>query len=202
MICVLDYGMGNLRSVTKALEKLGGRAQVSSSPEELREAEKLVLPGVGAFGDGVSELRSRKLFDPLREVLLEGRPFLGICLGMQLLFEESEESPSVQGLGIFRGKVQRFRNSELKIPHMGWNEMKIQKADVPLLKEIREGSYFYFVHSFYPVPQEESLVVATCEYGGEEFPAFVGKDRVWACQFHPEKSQEAGQQILRNFLAF
>ena len=202
MICVIDYGMGNLRSVSKALEKFGADVKISPSHEDLERAEKIVLPGVGAFGDGASELQKRELFDPLRKALLGNKPFLGICLGMQLLFDESEESPGTRGLGIFSGKVQRFRNLEVKIPHMGWNQMKILRSDTPVLREVRNPSYFYFVHSFYPVPRDSSAVLGSCEYGGEEFPAFVGRGSVWGSQFHPEKSQDAGLRILQNFVAF
>lgn len=201
MICVIDYGMGNLRSVSKALEKLGERIEVSGRPETLEKAEKIVLPGVGAFGDGSHELQNRGLFDPLRETLLREKPFLGICLGMQLLFEESEESPGAKGLGIFRGRVQRFRDALVKIPHMGWNEMKLRESKAPAFRDLPPRSFFYFVHSFYPVPEENSNVLGTCEYGSEEFAAFVGKGPIWASQFHPEKSQDAGLQILRNFIA-
>lgn len=200
MICVIDYGMGNLRSVSKALEKLGEKVEVSDRPETLKKADKIVLPGVGAFGDGCRELQKRELFDPLRQALLDQKPFLGICLGMQLLFEESEESLGVKGLEIFQGKVQRFRDPKVKIPHMGWNEMKIQEPKAPPFRGIPQGSFFYFVHSFYPVPKEQSVVLGICEYGSDQFPAFVGKGAIWASQFHPEKSQDAGLQILRNFV--
>lgn len=201
MICVIDYGLGNLRSVAKAIEKLGGEVQIGSQPDDLEKADKLILPGVGAFGHGCEELRKRNLFDSLRQALKANKPFLGICLGMQLLFEESEESPGVKGLGFFPGKVVRFRNQKLKIPHMGWNEMKIQKPPPPILREVGDSNYFYFVHSFYPVPQDLSLVWGTCGYGGEEFAAFVGKGAVGASQFHPEKSQNAGLKILKNFVS-
>ena len=200
MICVIDYGMGNLRSVSKALEKLGGEVVVGSLPEDLDQAEKLVLPGVGAFGDGVRELQKRGLFDSLRKALSKNKPFLGICLGMQLLFEESEETPGVKGIGFFAGKVRRFRNAALKVPHMGWNEMKIRQPVPPILRNVREREFFYFVHSFFPEPKDPSLILGTCEYG-EEFAAFVGKGFVWASQFHPEKSQDAGLKILQNFVS-
>lgn len=200
MICVIDYGMGNLRSVTKALEKVGGQVRLSSRPADLLRADKLVLPGVGAFGDGSKELQARGLFEPLKDVLRKGKPFLGICLGMQLLFEESEESPKVRGLGIFLGKVQRFRDPQVKIPHMGWNEVVFRKPSASLFQGVGEKNFFYFVHSFYPVPQEASLILGTTEYGVEKFPAVVGKNSIWASQFHPEKSQDAGLQILRNFV--
>ena len=193
MICVIDYGMGNLRSVSKALEKVGGKVQVSSRPEDLKRAQKIVLPGVGAFGDGAEELGKRGLFEPVRECLSQGKPFLGICLGMQLLFDESEESPGVKGFGFFRGKVQRFQSPAVKIPHMGWNEVKFLSP--------KRSDYFYFVHSYYPAPKEKAIVQGTCEYGKEEFPAFVIKGKVWASQFHPEKSQAAGLELLKGFVS-
>ncbi len=200
MICVIDYGMGNLRSVSKALEKLGGEVEVSGSPDVVARAEKIVLPGVGAFGDGSRELASRRLVEPLREAIKREKPFLGICLGMQLLFDLSEESPGVQGLGVLPGTVRRFQSLDLKIPHMGWNQMKIRKPDAGILREIPDQSFFYFVHSFYPVPQDPSVVVGTSTYG-VEFPCLIGKGKLWASQFHPEKSQAAGLQILRNFVS-
>lgn len=200
MICVIDYGMGNLRSVSKALEKVGGEVQVSSHPEDIQKAQKLVIPGVGAFGDGVKELQKRNLFEPIQEALRKGKAALGICLGMQLLFETSEESPGVEGLKIFSGKVERFQNSRVKIPHMGWNEMIKKEKNPPPFQGIEDKSFFYFVHSFYPVPKDKTIVWGTTEYGGEEFASFVGKGSLWASQFHPEKSQQAGLQILRNFV--
>lgn len=201
MICVMDYGMGNLRSVSKALEKLGEKVEVSERPETLERADKIVLPGVGAFGDGCRELQERGLFNPLREALLCKKPFLGICLGMHLLFEESEESPGVKGLGIFRGRVRRFRDPNVKIPHMGWNEIKIREPKAFPFTGVPDGSFFYFVHSFYPVPIDGSVVLGTSQHGAEEFAAFVAQGPLWASQFHPEKSQDAGLQILRNFIA-
>jgi len=201
MICVIDYGMGNLRSVSKALERVGGSVAVSSRLEDLEKAEKIVLPGVGAFGDGCRELAQRGLFEPLRQALLQGKPFLGVCLGMQLLFEQSEESPGADGLGVLRGRVQRFRDPSLKVPHMGWNQVKVSQPNAPPFRGVKIPEYFYFVHSFYPVPEEPSVVLGTTEYGGEEFTAFLSKGSLWASQFHPEKSQEAGLAILKNFVA-
>lgn len=200
MILVVDYGMGNLRSVAKALQNLGGDVQVRSDPEGVKLADKVVLPGVGAFGDACQELRRRNLFDPLREFLLGEKPFLGICLGLQLLFETSEESVGERGLGICKGKVVRFRTSGLKVPHMGWNQLRIQNTKSPVLKGIQDGSYFYFVHSFYPVPEDPSLVAGSCKYGDEDFLAVLGRGKLWATQFHPEKSQETGLRILKNFI--
>lgn len=200
MICVIDYGMGNLRSVSKALEKMGGEVVVSPQPSDLNRADKMVLPGVGAFGDACRELQRRKLFEAVRNFILKKKPFLGICLGLQLLFEESEESPGQSGLGIFRGKVRKFKSANVKIPHMGWNQMTLQQKDTPLLKNVSDESFFYFVHSFYAVPEDSSLVAGECGYGREKFAAFLGEGKTWASQFHPEKSQEAGLQIFRNFV--
>ena len=200
MICVIDYGLGNLRSVSKALEKLGGEVRISSNPQDLETADKLVLPGVGAFGHGMRELKTRGLVEPLKIALGANRPFLGICLGMQLLFEESEESPGVPGLGILAGRVVRFKSPQLKIPHMGWNAVSFSRGKSPLFEGVTSGSHFYFVHSYYAVPKEDGLVWGSCEYGNEKFPAVIGKNSLWAAQFHPEKSQEAGLRILKNFL--
>ena len=201
MICIVDYGMGNLRSVSKALEKVGGEVTISSRPEELRTAQKIVLPGVGAFGDASQELQKRSLFEPLCEMIRKKKPFLGICLGMQLLLEESEESPGVVGLGIFKGKVRRFQNPNVKIPHIGWNQLKVKKPDFPAFGSLPLESFFYFVHSYYPAPQDPALILGEADYGGETFPAFIGNETIWAAQFHPEKSQDAGLQILRNFVS-
>ncbi len=200
MIAVVDYGMGNLRSVSKALEFSGGHVCVTSNPAQIEAADKLVLPGVGAFGDAALELKSRLLWDPVVTHIRQGKPFLGICLGLQLLLSESEESPGVPGLGIFPGKVIRFRSRGVKIPHMGWNQIDFQGAH-PLLAGVSSGSYFYFVHSFYAAPEDESLGFGRTSYGGENFCAILAKDNVFATQFHPEKSQEAGLRILKNFLA-
>lgn len=200
MICVVDYGMGNLRSVAKALEKLGARVVVSSEAREIETAEKVVLPGVGAFGDACRELHDRGLFGPIREHLAKGKPFLGICLGMQLLFDESEESRGVPGLGIFTGTCLRFQRKGLKVPHMGWNEVKKTPRPSPLLENVRDKSFFYFVHSFYPLPRDQGVVAGVSDYGGEEFAAVVGREKIWATQFHPEKSQDAGLEVLRNFI--
>ncbi len=200
MICIVDYGMGNLRSVSKALEKVGGEVRVSSRPEDVKSAQKVVLPGVGAFGDAAVELGRRSLSEPLREILRKGKPFFGICLGMQLLLEESEESPGIPGLGIFKGKVRRFQDPNVKIPHIGWNQLKTKKADFPAFRTLPAESFFYFVHSYFPVPQDASLVLGETDYGNETFPSFIGNETIWAAQFHPEKSQEAGLQMMRNFV--
>lgn len=199
MITIVDYNMGNLRSVSKAIEHLGGSARITSNPSEIQNAEKLILPGVGAFGDAMSELAATKLIAPIREFAKSGKPFLGICLGLQLLFESSEESKGAEGLGIFKGTVRAFRSKTVKVPHMGWNNSKIMRPH-PVLKGLPDNSFFYFVHSFYAVPEDKELTLAQTEYGGETFPAILGKGNVTATQFHPEKSQEAGLLILKNFI--
>ncbi len=199
MITLVDYGMGNLRSVSKALEHLGAKVLITSNPQDLEQADKIVLPGVGAFGDAMEELRSRQLIDPLQSAAQSGRKILGICLGLQLLFPTSEESPSSIGLGCFPGKVKLFRSSNIKIPHMGWNSVKI-KAKHPLLENVQDGSFFYFVHSYYAAPEENNILAAECTYGSETFAAMVGSGTIFATQFHPEKSQEAGLMILKNFI--
>lgn len=201
MIVVIDYGMGNLHSVTKALEHLGATVSVGSTPEALAAADKLVLPGVGAFGDAMQELNKRHLSDPIREFIRNGKPFLGICLGQQLLFPESEENPGISGLGVCRGCVQKFQSNGVKIPHMGWNQIHIRKPH-PLLAGIPDSCYFYFVHSFYVVPESAEMDLATCRYGDESFAAVIGNDTMAAIQFHPEKSQEAGLTLLKNFIAW
>jgi len=201
MIAVVDYGMGNLRSVSKALESLGGSVCVTADPIKIKQCSKLVLPGVGAFGDASAELKKRLLFDSVIGHIQSEKPFLGICLGLQLLLEASEESPEAKGLGVFNGKVIRFRSSGVKIPHMGWNtvDFSTERAH-PLLKGIESGSYFYFVHSYYAAPEDASVVAGRTQYGQENFASIVGKNNVFATQFHPEKSQEAGLRILKNFL--
>lgn len=200
MIAVIDYGMGNLRSVTKALEKLGAEVKVTSDPEDIRSADKIVLPGVGAFGDAICELRKRNLIKPIKEAIEKGKPFLGICLGLQLLFKSSEENPGVPGLGIFPGTVVRFPSSaDLKVPHMGWNEVALSKDRAGLIEGVKDLGYFYFVHSYYAKPEDTSLIQGSSDYG-VRFPAILGKRNIWATQFHPEKSQEEGLKILQNFV--
>ncbi len=199
LIFVVDYGMGNLRSVSKAVEHLGGKVKVSSSPSDLKSADKIILPGVGAFGDAMDELRKQRLVEPIREAISAKKPFLGICLGMQLLFKSSEESPAAEGLDIFPGKVQRFRSKNVKVPQMGWNQIKLKKKS-PLASGLDDNSYFYFVHSFYVVPQDKSLTLGETQYGDENFTSILASDTVFATQFHPEKSQSAGLKILENFI--
>ncbi|MDD4878958.1 MAG: imidazole glycerol phosphate synthase subunit HisH [Candidatus Omnitrophica bacterium] len=198
MIVVVDYGMGNLRSVSKALEKAGARVKVSSIPRDISRADKLVVPGVGAFKDAMAELKSRRLIEPIKEFTGKGKPFLGLCLGLQLIFSKSEEGGISKGLGLLKGKVVKFRSKRLKIPHMGWNQLDI-KGNCPLLKGIPEGSYFYFVHSYYAAPADKRCVAAWTGYG-VKFPSVVCSGNIYATQFHPEKSQELGLKILRNFV--
>ncbi|MFQ5736379.1 MAG: imidazole glycerol phosphate synthase subunit HisH [Thermodesulfobacteriota bacterium] len=203
MIAVIDYDMGNLRSVAKALEKVGANAVVTRDPRVIDDASHVVLPGVGAFKDCMKHLEEYRLIGPVLKSIEAGKPFLGICLGLQLLFEESMEFGRHQGLGLIKGSVVRFcpevdtEGAELKVPHMGWNDIKIKK-DSALLKGIPEGSYFYFVHSYYAAPAEPGVTLTTTSYG-VEFTSAVEKDNVMACQFHPEKSQRVGLRVLKNF---
>lgn len=196
MIAIVDYGMGNLRSVEKAFLRVGCEAFIATRPEEVRAAQGVVLPGVGAFGDAMENLRQAGWVEPLLEAIAEGKPFLGICLGLQLLFEESEESPGVAGLGVFRGKVVRFRH-RLKVPHIGWNQLH-RRASLAVLEGIPEGAYAYFVHSYHVEPEDEGLVATTTDYG-YEFVSGIGRGSLAAFQFHPEKSQATGLRLLRNF---
>ncbi|MEK0445647.1 MAG: imidazole glycerol phosphate synthase subunit HisH [Verrucomicrobiota bacterium] len=199
MIALIDYGSGNLRSVYNALIKEGAKVQVVAEPEGLLAAKSVVLPGVGAFGDCVRQLQERRLWEPLRQWISEGRPYLGICLGYQMLFESSEESPNVKGLGFFQGKVTRFRTPGLKVPQIGWNSIQLTKPEDPLWKGLPSNPHVYFVHSFYPEPVDPTIVAATCDYG-VPFAAAATSGQVGGVQFHPEKSQEIGLGILRNFL--
>jgi glutamine amidotransferase len=200
MIAIVDYGMGNLRSVSKAFQSQGLPAIVTKDPDIISQSSGLVLPGVGAFGDCTMNIDEYGLTSPIKEFIESGRPFLGICLGLQVLFESSEESPGIEGLSILKGKVVRFpdfKEERLKVPHMGWNRIDIRKK-TPVLEGIPGGSWFYFVHSYYPVPEDESVEAVTSEYG-IEFTAAVERDNIFACQFHPEKSSTYGLRLLRNF---
>lgn len=202
MIALIDYGAGNLRSVHKALRHVGAEVRLAPEPHGLREAKAVVLPGVGAFDDCLNALRRQELLAACREFIASGRPFLGICVGYQALFEGSEEFNScAAGLGVFRGRVVRFsgRNG-LKVPQIGWNQLELARPDCPLFRDVPPGSHVYFVHSYYPNPLEESIVAARTEYG-ETFASAVWKDNVYATQFHPEKSQAVGLRMLRNFVA-
>lgn len=196
MIGIVDYGRGNLRSVEKALAKLGYKARILASPEQIKGVQGMILPGVGAFADAMAALAKGDWLSSLRNFVEEGKPFLGICLGMQLLFETGEEHGEHEGLGFLKGKVVKFP-SGLKIPHMGWNTVHIISPNV-ICSNIPDDAHFYFVHSYYVQPEEESCIAATSDYG-LEFPAVVGKDNVWGAQFHPEKSSPWGLVMLDNF---
>jgi imidazole glycerol-phosphate synthase subunit HisH len=200
-VVVIDAGTGNLRSVEKALAAVGARPLVTRDPEQVRRAPRVVVPGQGAFGDFMTGLRERGLEQPLREVIADGRPYLGICLGLQVLYEQSEEHGPVAGLGILRGGVVRFRPDDhaLKVPHMGWNQVRRPAGGGdPLLAGIADGADFYFVHSYYVAPAEPDTVALTCDYG-VPFCAAVRWRNVFACQFHPEKSAAMGLRLLANF---
>jgi glutamine amidotransferase len=199
VIAVVDYGRGNLGSVEKALSGLGMRAVVTQDPRVVADAEAVTLPGDGAFHDAMATLQSLGLLDPIRACLDDGRPFLGICLGYQLLFTESEEFGQGKGLDVIPGAVRRFP-SGLKVPHMGWNQVEPQ-GDLRLFEGIPAGAHFYFVHSYFPETSDPSLSVATCTYG-VTFPAAVERGALFATQFHPEKSQRWGRRLLENFAAF
>jgi glutamine amidotransferase len=200
VIALIDYGSGNLRSVHKALLKVGARVRLVQRPEELADAQALVLPGVGAFDDCIQALQRQGLLEASRQFIQSGRPFLGICVGYQALFEKSEEFNScAAGLNVFRGKVVRFAEQPgLKIPQIGWNQLEIVKPECPLFRGITSGSYVYFVHSFFPKPADSAIVATRTTYG-ETFASAVWRDNVYATQFHPEKSQTVGLQLLENF---
>ena len=201
MITVVDYGMGNLRSVAKALEKVGLNVKVSSEAKDIKDAKGIVVPGVGAFGDAIHNLDRFGLLDEVVKAIKKGKPYLGICLGLQILFEYGYEFGEHEGLGILKGKVIKFENKEgYKVPHMGWNQVWIKQKE-GLFSGIKEGEYFYFVHSFYAVPSEEKDIASTTDYS-VEFCSAVQKGNVWAVQFHPEKSQKAGLKLLENFKLF
>ena len=225
MIIVIDYGMGNLHSVRKALEVVGARARVSSCPEEILKADKIVFPGVGSFGEAMKELSRRKLVEPIKSAIAIGKPFLGLCLGLQLLFEKSEEAPGVKGLGVLKGEVKRFefkirkdpsippvrRNLRMKfsfenfkVPHMGWNSIVQRTAAYSaqrskILRGVADGSYMYFVHSYYVAPENKKEILTTTDYW-IKFASGVCKDNIYGLQFHPEKSQDIGLRILKNFV--
>ena len=201
MIALLDYGSGNLRSVHKALLKVGADVRIVQSPEGMKDARAVVLPGVGAFDDCINALRKQELLEASRDFIQTGKPFLGICVGYQALFEKSEEFNScAAGLGVFGGKVVRFSETNgLKIPQIGWNQLEVLKPECPLFRGVASGSYVYFVHSFFPRPADESIIASRTEYG-ESFASSVWRDNVFATQFHPEKSQRVGLQLLSNFV--
>ena len=194
-IVIIDYGMGNLHSVNKAMKYVGAEVEVTSEVTKIAKADKVILPGVGAFGDCMLNLEKYGLVPVIKETLASGKPFLGICLGLQLLFEGSEEAPGIQGLGFFKGQVEKIK-TDLKVPHMGWNSL-ILKTPSPLLAKAADG-YVYFVHSFHAVPEDKGIITAVCNYG-TEVTAAVGRGNVQAVQFHPEKSSKVGLGILQAF---
>ncbi len=199
MIAVIDYGMGNLGSVSKALKTLGAKVKVTDKGSDLKKAAKIVLPGVGAFKDAMDAITRLGLSEALKEAILAKKPYLGICLGLELLFEDSEEGGKNKGLDILKGAVVRFKDPLLKVPHIGWNQVGEAKLTCPLFKGIDDGSFFYFVHSYYVIPKEKDVVAATTDYGGK-FTSMVWRDNIYAVQFHPEKSQENGIRFLENFI--
>lgn len=198
MIAIIDYGMGNLRSVQKALEKIGQQAEIVTRPEQIRAAERLILPGVGAFRDAIHELQRLELVEPIREHIHSDKPFLGICLGLQLLFDVSYEEGEWPGLGVLAGEVVRFPPSaDLKVPHMGWNTLE-PTGPVKLLRDLPADASVYFVHSYYVVPRDPAVIAARTEYG-IRFTSMVARGNLFATQFHPEKSQKVGLKLLSNF---
>ncbi len=202
MICIIDYGMANLRSVQKAFEHVSAEATVISGPEQVDEADSIVLPGVGAFADAVATLREKNLVEPIRRHIDRGKPFLGICLGLQMLFETGYEDGEHEGLGVFKGSCVRFDVDErlgLKVPHMGWNQLQHRRPS-PLLKGLDDGCNVYFVHGYHVEPVEPTVIATSTDYGGD-FVSSVWRDNVMATQFHPEKSQAVGLKMLENFAA-
>lgn len=197
VVGIIDYGAGNLRSISKACEHLKTKVKITSKPKDLEDVDAIILPGVGNFGDSMKSLR--KFRKTLASRIEEGIPFLGLCLGVQVLFEESEESPGVKGLGLLAGECVRLPEKKVKIPHMGWNTVE-NVRDAPILKGVKSGSFFYFVHSYYAIPEDRKIIAGETDYG-VKFPSVIAaKENVYATQFHPEKSGEAGLRILENFL--
>ncbi|RUM48835.1 MAG: imidazole glycerol phosphate synthase subunit HisH [Hydrogenothermus sp.] len=199
MITVVDYGMGNLRSVAKAFEAVGASVKVSSKPEDIKNSKAIVVPGVGAFGDAIKHLKELNLYDEIINHVNNKKPYFGICLGLQILFEKGYEFGEHKGLGIIKGKVIRFKQKEgYKIPHMGWNQVSIKQKN-GLFTDIKNSEFFYFVHSFYVVPEDSKVVASTTDYINE-FCSSIQIDNIWAVQFHPEKSQKAGLKLIKNFV--
>ena len=195
-ICLIDYGAGNLRSIENALAKLGGKAETVTNPGNLAGASAIILPGVGNFGAAMEKLESFRT--PIKRAVNAGTPFLGVCLGIQVIFDESDESPGVAGLGLIPGTCKRFPEN-MKVPHIGWNTININK-ETPLLNEINTGSFYYFVHSYYSVPTDEEVIAGETDYGNITFPSIIIQDNIHATQFHPERSGEKGLKLLANFL--
>ena len=200
MIAIVDYGVGNLFSLSSSVRSLGAEVRVTHEAADLHAASHILLPGVGAFGDCAEKLRRQNLVSLVRAWIERDRPFLGICVGYQVLFESGEESGQVPGLGILKGRVVRFSESELKVPHMGWNSVALTDPADPIWKGMGKEPYFYFVHSYYPQPEDESLIAAFCTYG-VRFAAAVRRGNLVATQFHPEKSQKLGVKLLKNFIS-
>jgi len=195
---IIDYGMGNLRSVEKAVEAVGGHPRISGDPDVVLRARRLILPGVGAFGDAMENLRRQNMDSAIREAVGSGKPLLGLCLGLQLLFTQSCEFGTHEGLNLIPGKVRKFEETALRVPHVGWNQVEGVRPD-PLMADIPEGSYFYFVHSYYVEPDSAEDILRWTSYG-RRFCSIASRDKVWGAQFHPEKSQDSGKKLLRNFL--
>jgi len=200
-IAIIDYGMGNIHSVAKAIQICGAEPIITNQRNQIGLADKIILPGVGAFDDAMQELKDQDLVSAIQEQVSSKKPFLGICLGMQLLLESSQEAKINKGLGIFKGQVVKFTVGQggLRIPHMGWNDLKVVAKDCLLLKDIQGSSQVYFCHSYYPVPSDKSIIAATCDYG-LEFGCVLRQDNVYGVQFHPEKSQALGLKIIQNFV--
>ncbi|MBN1353790.1 MAG: imidazole glycerol phosphate synthase subunit HisH [Candidatus Omnitrophica bacterium] len=200
-IVVIDYGLGNLTSVYNALKYIGAKAKISSLPGDIKKSGKLVLPGVGSFQDSVIGLKKRDIFGLIKDLMLRGKPYLGICLGLQILFEKSQEG-KMGGFGIFKGNVKRFsEKNNIKVPHIGWNSVKVapKPQSFSIMDGIENDSYFYFDHSYYPAPEDKNIIAATTDYG-VEFPSAIHKDNIYAVQFHPERSQKLGLRLLENFV--
>lgn len=200
MVAIIDYGMGNIHSVRKALELFGAKTILVNKASGLQKAKKIVLPGVGAFDDAMQALKKQNLADAIKEHIAQHKIFLGICLGMQLLFETSKEAPKTKGLALLEGKVAQFSYRQgQKVPHMGWNQIRIGSRECPLLVGVPDAACVYFCHSYYPLPKAKRVIAATCDYG-VKFAAMVWQDNIYGVQFHPEKSQEVGLKILKNFV--
>jgi len=201
VITIVDYGMGNLASVSNAIKRYTDEAVVSSMPDDIKKTDKLILPGVGAFKDAYDEIDRRGLINPILDFIKSGKPFLGVCLGLQLLFTKSFEDGEHKGLDVIKGDVISFQKDKgVKIPHMVWNNLKPEGSNCPLLKGVAEQAYMYFVHSYYVVPEDTSVIVTTTDYGSK-FCSMIWKDNIYAMQFHPEKSQEQGLKIIKNFVS-
>jgi imidazole glycerol phosphate synthase glutamine amidotransferase subunit len=202
MVVIVDYGMGNLKSVANAARSLGKKVRVSDSPNTLKRAKKIIFPGVGHFGRTVQELKKRKIFEVLKAKISQGTPYLGICIGMQVLFDASEEAPGLKGLGLIPGKVKRFKNKGLIVPHMGWNQIKLKgqgSRGKDIFRGVKDKSFFYFVHSYYCEPKDKKVVLSKTKYG-LDFASSIHQDNIWALQFHAEKSQKLGLKVFDNFL--